>query len=327
MSGMISIKRYLQKGDQGPAEQEADDTYQRILALLMQGLAMHAVQGEQAAYDRFRADMDGFANTLAGDTDPAALLVAAGGVIKALEEHGRATTAFVRGQHAELNNMVSMLTQTIIKIGANSKASVDKLCDLEKALVQAHMAEDMQLLKMRLGECLATVHDEAERQKTDSQIAIAKLEQEVNASRERISSVALPKEVDRVTGLPSKREAEKALRSVVAEPEGKFVVIVVVGRIHAINARFGYEVGDRILSRCTQQLQSGFSASDELYRWHGPALLAILSRSGRIDQVRTEIRRFADARLEETVEVGNRSVLIPVCLTIPKIIARLASTA
>ncbi len=304
---MISLRSYLQKGDR-----ESDDAYRRVVALLLQGLAMHAVQGEQAAYDCFRADMDGFAKTFAEDTDPVALLVAAGGVIRALEEHSRSTMAFIARQHAELNNMVSMLTQTIIKIGASSDESVTRLCEIEKALVQAHLSEDMQLLKMRLGECLATVHDEAERQKTESQIVIAKLEQEVSSSRQRIGSVALTKDLDPVTGLPSKREAERALRAAVDSPEGKFVVIAVVGRINAINARFGFAIGDRILATYTQHFRSGLSASDELYRWHGPAFVAILSRSRRIDQVRAEIRHFADTRLEETVEVGNRSVLIPV---------------
>ena len=308
---MISLRSYLQKG--GAGKDQSEDAHQHVLALILQGLAMHAVQGEPAGHERFRAGIEGFAATLAAaDTEAAELLVAAGGVIRAIEEHSRTTNAFMAKQHAELNHMVSMLTQTIIKLGVHSGVSVTRLCEIEKALVNAHMSEDIQVLKMRLGECLATVHDEAERQKTDSQIAIAKLEQEVNATRERLGAVALPREMDAVTGLPAKREADKALRSVVASPEGKFVVIAVVGRVHAINARFGYAVGDRMLTLCAQHFRSGFAPSDELYRWQGPAFLAVLSRSTRIDQVRAEIRRFADARLEENVEIANRLVLIPV---------------
>jgi hypothetical protein len=42
--------------------------------------------------------------------------------------------------------MVSMLT--VIKIGSNSDASVAKLRDIDKALAQARMVEDIKLLKI-----------------------------------------------------------------------------------------------------------------------------------------------------------------------------------
>lgn len=40
--------------------------------------------------------------------------------------------------------------------------------------------------------------------------------------------------------------------------------------------------------------------------------LCILSCNSRIDEARSEIRRFADAHREETIEVGKPSVMIPV---------------
>lgn len=208
--------------------------------------------------------------------------------------------------------MVSMLTDTVIKIGASSEASVSKLRDIEKALAQARMVEDIKILKMRLGECLENVHAEVERQKADGQSAIAHLQQGLNMPGQPVQAFAHPKDADPVTGLPSKREAEKALRYAVASPAGKFVIVVVVNRVNAVNARFGYAAGDQILTRCAAHFRAGLSQSDEMYRWHGPAFLAILSRNTRIDEVRSEIRRFADAHLEQNIEVGNRSILIPV---------------
>jgi hypothetical protein len=49
---------------------------------------------------------------------------------------------------------------TVIKIGSNSD-SVAKLRDVDKALAQARMVEDIKLLKISLGQCLETVHTEA----------------------------------------------------------------------------------------------------------------------------------------------------------------------
>jgi hypothetical protein len=40
--------------------------------------------------------------------------------------------------------------------------------------------------------------------------------------------------------------------------------------------------------------------------------VGLLERAERIDRVRAEIRQFADLRLDKTVEVGQRTVLIPI---------------
>jgi GGDEF domain-containing protein len=305
---MLSIKSYILGG----ADRDAEGAYRHVIDLIVQGIAMYAIPGEQAAYDRFRADIDRFAASITAETKPADLLATAGELMRALEEYGRSTTDFVERQNSELQNMVSMLTQTVIKIGTSSEASVANLRAIEQALSQARMLEDIKTLKLRLTQCLETVHQEAERQNTDGQSAVANLKQELTASRQRVGEVAQPKEADRVTGLPSQREAEKALRSAVASPEGKYVVVVMVNRVTAVNARFGYETGDQLLIREAEHFRSGLSKADELYRWQGPALLAILSRNTRIDEVRSEIRRFADAHLEHAVEVGNRTIRVPV---------------
>lgn len=80
---------------------------------------------------------------------------------------------------------------------------------------------------------METVHTEAERQKAEGQAAIARLEHELNASRERVGSEPPPREADPVT---SKSEPEKALRSAVSSPEGIYFVVVIVNRVSAVNA-------------------------------------------------------------------------------------------
>src|SRR5262249_54644844 len=137
--------------------------------------------------------------------------------------------------------------------------------------------------------------------------ALARLKAE-NGAEQAIEA----KELDPVTGLPNWKEAERAVRQALASPPGKFVVLAVVTPLHAGSACFGYAVGDRILNTCAQHLVASLSANDKLFRWQGPAFLAILTRHERIDQVRAEVRRFADVKLEETAEFGHREVLIPI---------------
>ncbi len=305
---MISFKPYLF----GEKDGDADSAYRRIIGLFLQGIALHAVEGDKSDYDRFRNDIDGFATQIGPATPMSELLVAVGGALRAMEDYNRRTSKFVRRQNEELQNMVSMLTQTVITIGSSGEASVNKLQEIEKSIEGARLVEDIQLLKLRLGECLESVRQEAIRQKTEGQSALASLQEELNNSRERIGAFATPVDLDGATGLPAKKEALKALQAALGTPQNKFLVVAVVSRVQAVNARFGYAVGDRVLATFAEHFKKNLGASDQLYRWHGPAVIALLSRADRIEKVRTEMRRFADIKLEKTIEVGARTVLLPV---------------
>lgn len=303
---MISFKPYLFK------DPEADNAYRRIIGLFLQGIALHAVEGDKGDYDRFRADIDEFSKQIGPETPLSELLVQAGAALQAMEDYNRRTSKVIRRQNSELQNMVSMLTQTVITIGSSGEASVNKLQDIEKSIERARMLEDIQLLKLRLGECLESVREEAQRQKTAGQTTLESLRKELEGSRDRMGSIVAAVELDAATGLPSKKEALKAIQAAVGMPANKFLVVAAVSRVQAVNARFGYAVGDRVLAAFAEHFKSNLAARDQVFRWHGPSIIALLEREDRLEKVRTELRRFADVKLEKTVEVANRTVLLPI---------------
>jgi GGDEF domain-containing protein len=303
---MISLKSFLSR------DTDAETTYRRVIGLFLQGISLHSVEGDKADYDRFREDIDKCLAVLTPETPISELLVVVGGALRAMEDYNQRTGKFVRRQNTELQHMLSMLTKTIITIGASSEQSVSKLQSIEKSIESTQKVEDIQILKLRLGECLEAVRDESERQQRDGRDALANLKKELESSQELTGSTKVRPNLDEATGLPGKAEAGRAIRAALESPQGKFVVIAVCSRVQAVNARFGYTVGDRMLGAFAEHFKKGLSASDQLFRWQGPALVALLERQERIDRVRTEIRRFADAKFDQTTEVGQRTVLIPI---------------
>jgi GGDEF domain-containing protein len=171
--------------------------------------------------------------------------------------------------------------------------------------------EDIQILKLRLSECLEAVREEAMRQKIDGRVALDSLRKELETSHARMGSLKPEASVDAATGLPGKAEADRAIRAALEKPHGKFLLVAVCSRVQPVNARFGYAVGDQVLAAFADHFVQGLSARDLVFRWQGPALVALLERTERLDRVRAEIRQFADVRLDKTVEVGQRTVLIP----------------
>ena len=306
---MISLRSYLSR------DTEAETAYRRIIGLFLQGISLHSVEGDKADHERFREDIEKCLAVLSPETPVSELLVVVGGALRAMEDYNQRTSKFVHRQNTELQHMLAMLTQTVISIGAGSEQSVKRLQNIEKSIESTQAVEDIQILKLRLSECLEAVRDEAIRQQRDGQDAIESLKKELQSSQELMGCVEVKVDLDGATGLHGKAEADRAIRAAMESPQGKFVVIAVCSRVQAVNARFGYAVGDKILQAFAEHFKKGMSARDQLFRWQGPALLALIERSERIDRVRTEIRQFADLRLDKTIEVGQRTVLIPISAT------------
>jgi GGDEF domain-containing protein len=119
-------------------------------------------------------------------------------------------------------------------------------------------------------------------------------------------------DLDMVTGLPSFRAAEQAIRSAIEGRTSTYAALFCVERVEAINGRFGFSIGDRILMVLGQHLAQRLSKNDRLFRWRGPGFLALIDRSGPEISIRAEIARMVSARLEQQIELGGRSVLLPV---------------
>jgi GGDEF domain-containing protein len=89
-------------------------------------------------------------------------------------------------------------------------------------------------------------------------------------------------------------------------------VTAVVNGLQSINRRFGYQVGDQLLKTVSDLFGKALADTDRLFRWHGPALVALVAREKTIDAVRAEIGRINSKRIAGVLEVGKDGLLLPV---------------
>jgi GGDEF domain-containing protein len=313
---MISLRSYLfgASADEAAAG-DAESAYRRVISLFLQAIALHAVEGDKAEHGRFRRDLEALSRGLTAEASISELYAAAGEALRAMEDYNRHTTKFVERQSEELQKIVSMLTKTVIVISAGSETSVTRLQAIEKSIEGARVIDDIQAVKARLGLCLEGVREEALRQRADGQAALDNLKHEIEGYSQDPGVKALLAEVDTATGLPKRADAERAIQAACASGPGKFLFVAVINRVQAVNARFGFSIGDRVLATAAEHFHKNLSQEDELYRWQGPALVAILSRPQRLDEVRTFVQHFADAKLEKTIEVRGRTLLLPISVS------------
>jgi GGDEF domain-containing protein len=302
----ISIKRFLES-----RSEDLPAALLRMVQLLLQGIETHAVKGDAADHQKFIEDMQKIREGLGGQPAASEVLVLAGSVVKSMEEYNNRTARFIHAQCAELQAMVGMLTKTMTSIASGSEGSITRLQTIEKHLHKASMIEDFQTAKLRMSECLDTLRGEIVLQREESAQTVAHLRSEIEKSQERMAAKPI-RRTDLANGVPERSEAETALVAAARENRRLFAVIFVVERVSLVNSRFGYAAGDQVLHFFAQHLVQGFSSADKLFRWSGPSFLLLMERRESHDKVRAEVTRITSQRLTTTIQVGARSVLLPV---------------
>jgi GGDEF domain-containing protein len=137
------------------------------------------------------------------------------------------------------------------------------------------------------------------------------LQAEVERVSSRVQLGLFDSSSDAVTGLPARALAEQAIAAKISAGKEHVVALYRVDNLAAINSRLGRATGDDILLMVAQQLAKRLSCST-LYRWSGPAILAILEIATTVETAESQARLAGAMRLEKTVEAKDRSVLLPI---------------
>ena len=303
---LLSLKRYLS----GPEEEAV---FRRLASLLFRGIILHAVEGEKSEYQQFQRDLEHIqSEVMREEASGPEVLIAGGKAVQAMADHGHATTRFIRQHGALLQNMVAMLTQTMVAIGAGGERSAARLQDIQRQLTHAADIEDIQKLKLRLGDCLQNLREEVEQQRNEALQHASQIQAHVEMAQQHIRNFGQSDDgLDLATGLQTRSQAEAAFQQELHIPGRKYLVIAVVSTLPSVNKRFGYAVGDRVLKTFAETIRGKLSGVDRIFRWRGPAFVALLERDGTIEAVRAEISAFGNLPTEKMFDTGDHSVLLP----------------
>lgn len=303
---MISLARYLKNKPGGE-----DTPYLRAIDLLLQGLELHTLDYNKEDHAHFQLELAQLEQRLTPELAGPDLLKLIGGVLRIFETYNRQTGVKLRAQFSELQSIISTFTTAVAAMVSASDASLRRLGEIRSRLGTAETIEDLRTLKMHLSDCLNHMASEVEEYRRSS---AANMEGMAQGSRELEESLRCTQQPvpDPVTGLAARPQAESALNRLALADSGAMAAILVVKRLKQVNARFGREVGDALLSRVAAHVGSGTNTREDLYRWSGPALLAIITRDAPFDLIRRDLGRLVGSIPEYEANVGPRTAIIPI---------------
>jgi diguanylate cyclase (GGDEF)-like protein len=278
----------------------------------VEGIDQHAAAGDADDGARFRETIRELSAGLEEGVSPSELLVRAGSVLNGFEDYNHRTIKRQRLQTEELQNMVTMLASTMKAVSSASDSSVNILGDIEKRITIVSELDDVRIIKAKLSACLIEIRKEAERQQKETGETIEQLSYELNRARNSAPSPPAKDGQDPITGLPLRQEGEQALAQAGRTGARAYVAVLVLDRLQLLNQRFGREAGDEILVTFTRMVQKQLVSEDQLFRWGGPALVALLSRGESLESVRSEVGRIMTTRLEHTIRTPSRSIMVPI---------------
>ena len=281
------------------------------LKTLIRGIALYAIASDPDDLKGLQQHLNSIADSLSAESLPDDLLVAIGKTLRALEEYNQRAAVVFKGQVESLRGMLSTMTSTLMFITSSSETSVKQLGVIESKLQQAVTLQDTRQVKAFMSDCLMLVRSESSRLQAEARTKVNALRNDVDRLSSRLRAISSDDAHDPLTGLPGRRAAEEAIANKIEGGKEFLVSLYVLDRMASINGRFGRLVGDDVLVSGTQAIAQKL-AGTTLYRWSGPAMVAVFDTSVNLTQAETRAQQAAAIRLEKNIDADNRSVLIVV---------------
>lgn len=285
------------------ADGKADDTLPRLVRLLIEGVERNCVEGAPDELARFQVSTQPVLAAIESAAPPDELLGHAARAMDALKQYNRHAAEYLRRPAAELQAKVKLLTAAITAISSSSSENIQRLQQIKGQLLSSLDPRDIRAMRLRLSQCLDSVLAEAERQRAEADSAAEQLNRRVS------TSPGGSEEVDPATGLPTRDRAEEVIAQACQDEVPAFIAVMVINQIQTMIGTFGQEFGDLILQRFAAFVRQKLPAVDQLFRWSGPTVVALVRRRSVLD-ARGTIEALLVQRL--TIRTGTPDVQIPI---------------
>jgi GGDEF domain-containing protein len=295
-----------------------------VTLLLLGAAADHAVHCGSSDLESYRKHVRESIGALQEAGEPAQILMNAGGVVQAISHYSDQTQKQVDALLIDAKDTAEIFLGHLEKLHSDRESQpilAALRTTVEQALAEGKLSTAREAALASLDELAQQAANRRTRSLEltgDLQARITILEQSVPQGVKPAPSA--PPTVDATTGLPKRADAEAAIHHALAAVSGSgsklYAAVFYLHRMPLTNARFGEAIGNQVVLFCSQHLATTVTrTNDLLFRWSGPAFVAILERPESEQAVNGEIQRLISSPFSRFFETSSRSVYLPVKVT------------
>jgi diguanylate cyclase (GGDEF)-like protein len=303
---MISIRKQIQEADHFAPRFEALREAHVALTAALSKAALPA-NPELAAFCKQILEQAALAlnfDASARDLDQAGKVA-----LVQLDAICRSNTAAIEERDASIKEVVGTVSEVVNGFKGHGERHTGKMEKIAAEFDTLSRLEDVNELRRRLHEDVATLKDSVKEMRRESEESVRHFESQITSFQQRLEMARTESRFDRLTGLGSRRDADQQLRQISKRPSPVCVLLFDVEGFREINRVNGTPFGDKLLQALAHTLSDYFPENDTLFRWGADEFLAIAEGRlpVRLEGCRAICRRFAsDSRY--TVDGGTKRV-------------------
>jgi GGDEF domain-containing protein len=294
--------------------------WKEVTFKLLDTTTQHAVRCGAAQVEEFRRVIRDTSAGLREAASSSQVLLAAGALAQAVTHYSVRTQREVDAMHTEMNSTLKIFLEHLERLHSDT-ASMGLVAEIRELVESASEAGRLAEVHEDVAAKLRALVDHAEGKRKEAltiadnlQDRVAVLQQPPGVRVIVPAAVAAP--MDPCTGLPNRMEAEAALQRAIEEGRNAYAAVFYLHRMPLTNARFGEAIGNQVILFCSQHIATTVTrGEDQLFRWSGPAIVAILERNESLSNVSSEVQRFVSAPFSRFFETSSRSVYLPIKMT------------
>ena len=289
---MISLRKQIQDSENSEGRARA---LAKAFLSLIDAVPKAALPANSDLAISSRESLEKVAEPLKGEPRVPEIDAAGAAAVQQVDEICKSNKLAMEERDAALRETVETVAWAIGSFKSHGDRHKSNLTRLADGFETLSRVEDVGELRRRLREDVSTLRETVEQMRQESEESVRRLETQVTAFQERVEQARKESGVDRLTGLGSRREAERYLQKA-GKREGLICLVLFdIEGFGNINKAHGTMFGDKLLRALTHSLRERFPGEGTLFRWGADEFLAIAEGSlkARMDQARGICESFA----------------------------------
>lgn len=279
---------------------------------VISSLATSAFRRNEADYQLFSQELLQALAHLKSDTSRVSVLRWAEKLSRTIEHYHQNSQNLVNASTSELQGIIHVLLSALDSMQLEYDGTASDLENIENKIDNTQTVEELVTAREDLTQALRKLAAAARTRKQENSRLISNLHERIlilekscspatqpaERSTEVRNGTAHPKDapqvmLDPLTGLPNREAAENAIITLKESPAGTYLASFYIRNMRQLNLRFGDKICDEVLFLFAQRIANDLLRSgDHVYRWRGPAFLALVKREENLNEVKREVQRF-----------------------------------